>query len=62
MSPVDSNATIILAAQLAQVALELLSRIKQQEGLTNDQLFDRGAVTNAATRRQIAAYLDSLEG
>ena len=50
------------ATALAQVAAELIQRIKSQTGMTTDEILDRAGVTLDENKRMLLEDLERLQG
>lgn len=50
------------ATALAQVAAELIQRIKSQSGMTTDEILDRAGVTLDENKRMLLEDLERLQG
>lgn len=48
------------ATVLAQVALDLITRIKSQSGMTTDQIFERAGLTLEENKRMLLEDLERL--
>lgn len=56
----DPN-TVNLLLQLAAMAAKLAIEVKQQSGLTDEQLLDAAEKNGAAVRAQVSAFLETLK-
>ncbi len=50
------------ATVLAQLALELIGRIKSQTGMTTEQIFERAGLTLEENKRMLLEDLERLQG
>lgn len=50
------------ATILAQLALELITRIKSQTGMTTEQIFERAGLTLEENKRMLLEDLERLRG
>ena len=53
--------TVQLALEIAAIAARLLVEVRQQSGLSNEQLLALAEQKNAATRSAVEAFLSKLE-
>ena len=58
----NSSGTAAQATALAQIAAELIQRIKSQSNLTTEQILDRAGVTLDDNKRMLLEDLERLQG
>lgn len=60
--PGGNSGTAGQATALAQIAAELIQRIKSQSGMTTEEILDRAGVTLDDNKRMLLEDLERLQG
>lgn len=58
----SSSSAVGDATALAQIAFDLIQRIKSQSGMTTEQILDRAGVTLDDNKRMLLEDLERLQG